>query len=320
MVTELLQKYIWLVQTFIRAGEKGLSLGEISDKWERRFDSAYSRRTFNNHREDVEDVFGIRIECNRSTNRYFIEYSADVADENATSAWLINTFTVNNVLALGKERLSGRVSVEDIPSGHHHLTTVMEAMTENHEISIRYQKYTSSQPQTYTLWPYAVKEFAKRWYIVAYCIERDSLRVYGLDRVMSLEITGNDFRMPKGFDVEEVFATSFGIYIPDGPGKTIVFRTTQKEARFLRDLPIHGSQRELTREAVRKMGFEKGEDEVYFSIFVCPNESLTMEFCKHGSRIEVLSPSEVREAVAEELQKAAGRYTTVAAKHLDINR
>ena len=59
MVSELLQKYIWLVQTFIRAGEDGLSLQEISDKWESRFDSQYSRRTFNNHRMDVEDVFGI---------------------------------------------------------------------------------------------------------------------------------------------------------------------------------------------------------------------------------------------------------------------
>ena len=73
MVTELLKKYIWLVQTFIRAGEYGLSLDEISDRWEARFDSAYSRRTFNNHREAVEEVFGIRIGCNRSTNRYYIE-------------------------------------------------------------------------------------------------------------------------------------------------------------------------------------------------------------------------------------------------------
>ena len=31
MVTELLKKYIWLVQTFIRAGEKGLSLEEIAE-------------------------------------------------------------------------------------------------------------------------------------------------------------------------------------------------------------------------------------------------------------------------------------------------
>ena len=41
MVTELLRKYIWLVQTFIRAGENGLSLEEISDRWETRFDTPY---------------------------------------------------------------------------------------------------------------------------------------------------------------------------------------------------------------------------------------------------------------------------------------
>ena len=195
MVTELLQKYIWLVQTFTRAGEYGLSLDEITDRWERRFDSAYSRRTFNNHREAVEDVFGIRIGCNRSTNRYFIEYSDDVADENAEMAWLINTFTVNNMLSLGKERLSGRIAVENIPSGHLHLTSVFEAMTENREIIIEYRKYSSTTAERLTIRPYAVKENAKRWYIIAFCVERQGLRVYGLDRVTSLKITDTTFAM-----------------------------------------------------------------------------------------------------------------------------
>ena len=298
MVTELLQKYIWLVQTFIRAGETGLSLDEISDRWESRWDSAYSRRTFNNHREAVEEVFGIRIGCNRSTNRYCVEYGDDISDSNAETAWLINTFTVNNMLSLGKERLSGRVSVEDIPSGHKHLTSIMEAMTEGHEVRIAYQKYTSSQADTYTLRPYAVKEFAKRWYIVAYCREREALRVYGLDRIQSLEITDCRFEMEHGFDVDELFATSFGIYLPEGPGQTITFRTSATEAKYLRDLPIHGSQEEISSD---------GEN-VIFSIFVCPNKNLIMEFCKYGSRIEVLSPEPVRNAVASELQKAADIY------------
>ena len=309
MVTELLQKYIWIVQTFIRAGEKGLSLDEIIDRWEERFGSDYSRRTFNNHREAVEEVFGIHIGCNRSTNRYFIEYSEDVADESAETAWLINTFTVNSMLSLGKERLSGRVSVEDIPSGHRHLTSIMEAMTENSEIIISYKKYTSSEPDTYTLRPYAVKEFAKRWYIVAYCLERAALRVYGLDRIMDLEITGNKFRMPKDFDIDRLFATSFGIYIPESKGQTIVFRTTPKEANFLRDLPIHSSQRELSALQVRRLSTEyAGDGRVYFELFVCPNDALVMEFCKHGARLEVLSPATVREAVAAELRKAAEAY------------
>lgn len=309
MVTELLKKYIWLVQTFIRAGENGLSLDEITDRWEERFGSDYSRRTFNNHREAVEEVFGIRIGCNRSTNRYFVEYSEDVADENAETAWLINTFTVNSMLSLGKERLSGRVSVEDIPSGHRHLTSIMEAMTENCQIVIGYRKYTSSETDTYTLHPYAVKEFAKRWYLVAYCMERKGMRVYGLDRIRSLEITDERFRMPKNFDVDALFATSFGIYIPEENGQTIVFRTTQKEANFLRDLPLHSSQRELTAAQVRRLAPEyAGDGRVYFEIFVCPNEALTMEFCKHGARLEVLSPATVREAVAAELRKAAEQY------------
>ena len=310
MVTELLQKYIWLVQTFIRAGERGLSLSEIADKWEDRFESDYSRRTFNNHRDAVYDVFGIHIGCNRSTNRYFIEYSDDVSDENAETAWLINTFTVNSMLSLGKERLSGRVSVEDIPSGHRHLTSIMEAMTGNNEIIIGYRKYTKEETDIYTIRPYAVKEFAKRWYIIGYCIERDAMRVYGLDRIMDMEITGNTFRMPKSFDVDELFATSFGIYIPEEKGQTIIFRTSQTEANFLRDLPIHSSQKELVLKDVRRLFPETSPitEDVFFEIFVCPNNALIMEFCKHAGRLEVLSPASVRETVATELMKAASQY------------
>ena len=299
MVTELLQKYIWLVQTFIRAGENGLSLGEISDKWENRFDTEYSRRTFNNHRSAVEEVFGIQIECNRTTNRYFIRYTDDVSDENAENAWLINTFTVDNILRLGKERLSGRVSVEDIPSGHRHLTTIMEAMTEGRKLVISYMKYTSSQADNLTLHPYAVKEFAKRWYLVAHCEERGALRVYGLDRITHMDVTDMPFKMPKNFDIDEIFATSFGTYLPEGKAQLITFRTTATEARFLRDLPLHGSQEEIQTD-------EDGN--VIFNIFVCPNKSLIMDFCKYGSALEVISPAEVREAITGQLLKALELY------------
>lgn len=305
MVSELLQKYIWLVQTFIRAGENGLSLQELTDKWEIRFDSPYSRRTFNNHRKEVEDVFGVCIDCNRSTNRYFIEYSEDVADENAESAWLINTFTVGKILSMGKERLSGRVSVENIPSGQQHLTSVMEAMADNHEIEIEYKKYSSTGPEKLTLRPYAVRESAKRWYMIAYCMQREGIRVYGLDRVTSLRTLDSTFTMPSDFDVEELFSTSFGIYLPQGRGQRVLFRTPCKEARYLQDLPLHNSQ----------WVESSDNDYVTFGIFVCTKDNdgkfhndLIMELCRHGSRIEVLSPADLRDAVASELKKAASIY------------
>ena len=305
MVSELLQKYIWLVQTFIRAGERGLSLQEITDRWERRFDTPYPRRTFNNHRKEIEDVFGIFIECNRSTNRYYIQYSEDVADENAESAWLINTFSVNSVLRSGKERLSGRVSVENIPSGHRFLTDIMEAMTDNQEITIEYKKYSSNRPENLTIHPYAVKESTKRWYVIAYCVERGGLRVYGLDRVINIKTTGNSFKMPRNFDVDETFATSFGIYLPETKGEKVLFRTSSKEADYLRDLPLHNTQKEESHDG----------ESVTFSIFVCTKDKsgkfhndLIMELCRFGSRIEVLSPVDLRNAVADELTKASSLY------------
>jgi predicted DNA-binding transcriptional regulator YafY len=105
--------------------------------------------------------------------------------------------------------------------------------------------------------------------------------------------------MPAGFDVDEVFATSFGTYLPEGKAELITFRTTAKEARFLRDLPLHRSQEEVP-------GTDK--DYMTFNIFVCPNESLIMEFCKYGNRLEVISPESIRQAVAEQLASAANLY------------
>lgn len=303
MVTELLRKYIWLLQVIMRTGETGMTLDEISDEWERRFDSPYSRRTFNNHRIAIEDIFGIRIECNRTSNRYYISNYGVNSDRrggqgDGYSEWLINTFTVNNMHSLARERLSGRISVEDIPSGHIYLTSVMQAMTDGFKIKISYQKYTSSGASVYTLLPYAVKEADRRWYVVGYCEERNGMRVFGLDRVKNLEICAESFRIPKDFDIEELYATSFGIYLPEGPGRLVTFRTDETEARFLRDLPIHRSQKEEFSDG----GF------VTFSIFVCPNRNLIMEFCKRGSKIEVLSPEDVREQVRSELRAAADLY------------
>ena len=134
---------------------------------------------------------------------------------------------------------------------------------------------------------------------------------------MDLEITGRMFRMPKGFDVDELFATSFGIYIPEEKGQTIIFRTTPKEANFLRDLPIHDSQKEMKMKDVRRYFPEMPpiSEDVYFEMFVCPNDALIMEFCKHAGRLEVLAPESVRQSVASELRKAAEQYGPCNPKH-----
>lgn len=311
MVSELIGKYIWLVQSLIAAGGGGMTFKELNEKYSRRFGQAYSRRTFNNHRLAVADLFGIDIDCDRSTNRYFIPYSGDVLDNNESIGWLVNTFTVNSLLSLGKKRLSGRVSVEEIPSGQKYLTAIMQAMEDGKELEIVYGKYSSDSSETLHVQPFAVKEHEKRWYLVAFCHERagadrrnddiNAWRVYGLDRITSLQVTDVSFRMPKDFDVDGIFSQSYGIYFPKAGQKpvTIRFKVTDEEARYLRDLPIHRSQVEENA--------AKGDGRI-FRIRVIPNRNLTMEFCRHAGRLEVIEPEEVRLSVKEELEKAYKQY------------
>ena len=299
MVPELLQKYIWLIRTFIRAGSRGLSLRELGHRWESRFETPYARRTFNNHREAVEEIFNVSIECDKSSNRYFIRYPDDVADGDASSAWLINTFTVNSILTTGKERLSGRVSVEDIPSGHRWLAGTMDAMIENREIEISYRKYTGSGISEYTLRPYAVKENARRWYIVAFCVEREQMRVFGMDRILEMNPTDRHFSMPRDFDVEALFHTSFGVYLTDRKPETIIFRAAGNEAKYIRDLPLHQSQKLISEDG----------DSAIFSIFASPNESLVMELFRLSPRIEVLSPDSLRKEIGARAAQTVELYS-----------
>ncbi len=107
--------------------------------------------------------------------------------------------------------------------------------------------------------------------------------------------------MPDGFDVEGLFCQSYGIFFPKEGERpvTIRFKVTEEEARYIRDLPIHRSQT------------EEGEAEGggrLFRIRVIPNRNLTMEFCRHTGRLEVIEPEEIRREVRDELEKAYKQY------------
>ena len=300
MVPELVEKYVFLVQTFVEAGDRGLSLQEVQRKWEDRYGTSYARRSFLNHRAAVEEVFGIVIGCDRSTNRYRIDRSESAVDRRAAVDYLIDTFTVNSLLTLGKERLGGRVAVEEVPSGQRFLTTLMQAMLDNAVLRLTYKKYLRAEADVRTIRPYAVKEFEKRWYVVAYSEEQGALRSYALDRVVALERTGETFRMPAGFDIDKTFESSYGIYLPEA-GQTPVLvklRATPREAAYLKDLPLHPSQ----------LLVEEHPSYSLFALRVIPNPNLVMDLVRRAGALEVLEPESLRKEVKKALETAIQIY------------
>ena len=136
MGQNLLNKYIWLVETIYRA--KRITFEEISYKWR---DNELSeglelpQRTFHKWRNAVEEMFGLVINCERKGGyNYYIANTEELKEGNIRN-WLINTFSISNLL-VDNHHLKERILLEEIPSGQIYLAQIIEAMKNSNVINM----------------------------------------------------------------------------------------------------------------------------------------------------------------------------------------
>ena len=135
MAKNLINKYVWLVDTIYRAGR--ITYEEINEKWldQDMDDKPIPLRTFHKWRIAAEDMFHLNIECERKGGyHYYIENKAEIG-QNGLRNWLLKTISVSNLL-LDSQSLKDRILLEDIPSGQEYLATILDAMKTNNQLSI----------------------------------------------------------------------------------------------------------------------------------------------------------------------------------------
>lgn len=284
-----LQKYTWLIDTIRRAGR--ISLEEISDRWERNKELSdnrpLSRATFNRWKDAIFSQFGIIISCQRASGYlYYIENPEDI-DEDELKKWMLDSFAVSNLISENFS-LKDRILVNQIPSAHYHLATLLGAMKENRVVNITYRPFKKSHGYTFPIEPYCVKLFENRWYILAHNIRYDDIRLYGLDRVESMEMTNESFKLPENFNAEEYFSTAYGIVIGyDMKPERIVIRANEDHKHYLKSLPLHHSQRLI----------EDSGEYADFELYLSPTYDFVMKLLHYGAMIEVISPVSLRKTM-----------------------
>lgn len=290
MASNLINKYVWLVDTIYR--KRKISFEELNCLWQDNDISEgaeLSKRTFHKWRVAVEELFGLVIENeNKGEYRYFIQNESAVSSGGLRS-WILNTLTVSNLLQ-GCKGIKDRIMFEDIPSGQQYLSPIIEAMKENRMLSMTYKGYYSCEPSTYVVEPYCVKLFKQRWYMVARKTDTGGMRIYSLDRIISLHKENDRFAYPKDFDPEEFFYGCFGVIACDGTKvETVELQVTEDQANYIRSLPLHESQKEIYR----------CEAYSVFRYSVRPTYDFMQEVLSHGADVEVLAPIWFRQQVAD---------------------
>ena len=293
--TEKYQLYLWIINTLKEYG--GLTLVELQKKWVEdkvTGGNPLIRSTFFRHRDDILNMFGIVIDCDLDTYKYYIG-NPDLLNGASLERWLYSTLTVHGMLA-DSVGMKERVVLENVPEGLQYLGIIIEAMRMNRRLHIGYKKFHAEGYEK-TVCPYALKLFHQRWYLLAKT-EEDQMRIYALDRMTSLCVTEEKFMMPENFSAQQYFAEYYGVLTDDTPLTRVVVRAHKWMPDYLRTLPLHHSQREL----------KSGDGYTDFSFEVRPTSDFLGELLKFGSGIEILEPLNIREKMRQMIAETLKRY------------
>lgn len=297
----LINKYVWVIETIYRRHK--ISYNDLNELWVNDKDISRGKdlpkRTFDNWRVVIGDMFGIDISNENSGRyRYYIENEEDI-NENGIRSWLYNAFSVSNALA-NSQSIKDRILLEYIPSGQEYLHPIISAMKENRVLNITYHSYWKDVESNFDVQPYCVKLFRQRWYMVAKSTYYDDgPRIYSLDRIRELNTKDETFVMPKDWNAEDYFNGCFGIIADQSVEKQIVkLKATAIQAKYIRDLKIHESQKEI----------ERNEEYSIFTFNIRPQFDFQQEILKNGEEVEVLEPQWLREEIAGKIKRMSDSY------------
>lgn len=285
----ILNKYIWLIDTVSRAGSNGITFEEISRKYQYADaisgGSAYNIRTFHNHKNDIADIFGIEIVCDTEGYRYYIKDHDEIRGTSRFRRWLLESVSVNIIIAQNK-KISERIMLEDIPSAETSLSKWLTAIQEYKMVQFDYSPFWTNDIIHYTDFiPLCIKLFKRRWYVVGH-IGNKKDKIYSLDRMLKVEIEDKTYTLPPHTNADSFFAGYFGVYVDESiPIEYVKLKATPKMASYLRSLPLNSSQNEA----------EKTDEYSIFCLSIRPTNDFVQELLSYGDSIEVLSPKGLRD-------------------------
>ena len=298
MASNVINRYVWLLNTLLQ--HKELSLKEISNLWKNSGlgdNKPLPRRTFQMHRDAIEDLFNINIVYDTSSNVYHIE-DADKFKCSRACRWLLESFSVANLIQAGAN-MEERILFEEVPGGVEHLETVVKAMQQSRILCIDYRQF-GKEPKNLHFRPYAMKIYNRRWYVVGRASEGGKIVNIALDRTLSMELTDEIFALPEDFDAKNFYAGTVGIYVDDNEALQLVkIRVRDVQREYLRTLPLHHSQEE-----------EIATSNEYsdFRYYLRLTPELTTQILAMGENVEVLEPQELRERVKDRASKIENLY------------
>ena len=227
-----------------------------------------SKRTIQNDITTLETDYGIRLQENLKRGRqrlyryYDLDYSLPLIrindeERNKIQAAIdvledfegeplydwTRSFLMQVESGLLNDSPSPLVTFQSNPDlkGISHFPNLLQAIRTKRVLKLRYTPY-GKDTQTITIYPYHLKQFNDRWYLIAQAKGYETFAHYALDRIDSYEEVALPYK-DSDVDFSEYFDDVIGVTVPDVDAEDIVIKVTGKRFNYIRTKPLHLSQR-----------------------------------------------------------------------------
>ena len=162
------------------------------------------------------------------------------------------------------------------------------AIRDRRKVEITYQKGASESPDVRNVCPFSFVVEQGAWYLVAHCERSDAIRVFRLDRVLSLKVLTEPFDRATDVDVEQLL--SEGRAFVGNPPERLRVRFSPRVARWIAE-----------REWERSTRNDDGSLEVEYPLGD-PDWAIR-HVLQYGPDAEILAPAWLRELAAARLRE-----------------
>lgn len=161
-------------------------------------------------------------------------------------------------------------------------------------VELTYQSFKAREAGAIIFFPYLLKEYRNRWFVLGMKKKGKEIMTFALDRIHDVKpLPDVPFRLSSAFDPHEYFSDIVGVTrnVGDAP-VDVLFRADLYQAPYIQTKPIHPSQQIV----------EKLKDGVIFRITVIPNFELERELMGFGEGLKVLAPANLQRRIRRKVK------------------
>ncbi len=249
-------------------------------------DIQISKRTLERYLKELIDHFF--IEFSTEKKGYIKNKLLDNSELNLYIQYLNINVLSQKLIHFSENTVKNKkfiVSENIVFKGIEYIDKILLSLDKKSELSFTYNKQYSQKEKRDVI-PLFLKEYQKRWYLIALDKNRKKeLRTFGLDRIVNLQVRNKIKNKIVFKQYKEVFNNVIGLDLrpinPKYPKPIkLVLKATAQQPNYFKSLPFHESQKII----------EETKDFTLFEYQILINFEFTQHFNMYKPFLEVVEP------------------------------